>query len=125
MNSYLQGAIGTNSQHYINVLLSSFPHRTFTISSEYAATQIAIRQGPDFVQNLVRIYNDNPFLNGWLLEMLFFFAKLKHTGFDFEFDAGEDENEISKGHWKKSVIHWNVKRPNLNYLIHSSCSFYV
>ena len=46
------------------------------------------------------LYNDNPSLCGWLLEM-WFFAKLRHHGFDF-FDLEGDRK--TSGHWEKSDI---------------------
>ena len=105
MISYLRGSVGKLAPQCINVL-SSFPVpvNAFSISSEYADTQRAIKQGPDFVRNPMVLYKANPSLCGWLLEM-WFFAKLQHNGFDFlELKGGDDDESHTQGHWMQSVI---------------------
>ena len=59
-----------------------------SIVSEFVATQIAVKCGPDFVKSLMVSTGalQNPVLYGWLLE-LWFFASIAKGGFE-HYDNG-------------------------------------
>ncbi|KAJ3337771.1 hypothetical protein HDU83_008501 [Entophlyctis luteolus] len=81
---YLSNTIGDRSDHVINRLFSCYidqytGRRKPFIISEYAATCLAIKEGPSLINRLsaaIRNYR-NPSIDGWLLEMWFFASLLK------------------------------------------------
>ncbi|KAF1789565.1 hypothetical protein GQ600_5038 [Phytophthora cactorum] len=67
--------------------------------SQYAATLIAVRCGPEAIKKFMSTYRDssNPALDGWMLEM-FFFASLRVGGLDLVGAAGERYT------WNPSIV---------------------
>ena len=55
------------------------------IVSRFAATQFAIKSGPDAIINLANVlhHDNNPSMTGWLFEM-WFFASLRNGGINSE-----------------------------------------
>ena len=78
---YLSGEIGEQSVPAINRLLCIFvsqegeePEMTTLIVSSYAASGIAVKQGPELIRRLAKFLNSavNPVVQGVLFEMWFF-----------------------------------------------------
>jgi hypothetical protein len=86
---YIRGQIGDISNAVINRLFIHF-HNTIEISqtarftrivSEWAASQLAMKGGPDLVKNLAAFIRleRNSVMDGWMFEM-WFFGLLRHRG---------------------------------------------
>ncbi|POM66060.1 Crinkler (CRN) family protein [Phytophthora palmivora] len=93
------------SSSSINRLFGMFqrPRVVGTVSpviSQYVATLIAVRCGPEAIKKLMSTYQDssNPALNSWMLEMVFF-ANLRNGGLALVDAAG---NTVDT--WSQSVI---------------------
>ncbi|ETK95410.1 hypothetical protein L915_01656 [Phytophthora nicotianae] len=83
--------------------MSQRPHGVGAVSpviSQYAATLIAVRCGPDAIKKVMSTHQDNPnpALDGWKLEMEFF-ASLRNGGLALVDAAG---NTVDT--WGQSVI---------------------
>ena len=98
---YIKGTTGDESNDVINRLFSQFfkmddctNDRSVCIVSKWAATQLAMRGGPDLVENLAAVARDedNPAMDGWLFEM-WFFALLRRRGVILCDDLG---NEVQR-----------------------------
>ncbi|KAK1929592.1 hypothetical protein P3T76_014990 [Phytophthora citrophthora] len=96
---------GQHSSSSINRLFGMFkrPHDVGAVSpviSQYAATLIAVRCGPEAIKKFMSTHRDssNPALNGWMLEMVFF-ASLRNGGLALVDAAG---NTVDM--WGESVI---------------------
>ena len=88
--SYLKGNTGDASSLAANTMLSRLDNVRYCIVSEYAATQIAIMIGPEFVKSRYA----NLAMQGWLLELCFF-ASISKGGFKFKYQESSDQH-ISK-----------------------------
>ncbi|KAJ3347335.1 hypothetical protein HDU83_002191 [Entophlyctis luteolus] len=81
---YLTGRLGDRSDSVINRLFGCYLNRgsrqTFIVS-KYAATLLAIRQGPELILNIAHAtqHDRNPSMDGWFLE-LWVFASLRKGG---------------------------------------------
>ena len=114
---YITGVIGDISNNVINRLFSHFYRpggisqkaRTTCIVSEWAASQLAMKGGPNLVKNLAAVtrHEHNPSMNGWLFEM-WFFALLRHCGITLCDDLGNKQEE-----WASSIVHTFAKVPTL------------
>ncbi|TMW64761.1 hypothetical protein Poli38472_011641 [Pythium oligandrum] len=96
---------GQRSSSSINRLFGMFqrPHDVGAVSpviSQYAATLIAIRCGPEAIKKFISTHRDisNPALDGWMLEMVFF-ASLRNGGLALVDAAG---NTVDT--WGQSVV---------------------
>ena len=113
---YLEGRVGDTSNVDVNVLLSRFKNTDNTVSvfivSEYAATQFAVRCGPNFVQSLVASTGaqDNPALC-WLASRT---VSIAHGGFSYKVS----QNAVDILKWEQSkyarIRHNKRTRPPLS-----------
>ncbi|KAJ3388803.1 hypothetical protein HDU84_009402 [Entophlyctis sp. JEL0112] len=75
---YLLNAIGDRSEKVINRLCScvidQYGKRSTFIVSKYAATSLAMKEGPELIHRISEAtwYFENLLIDGWLLEMWFF-----------------------------------------------------
>ncbi|KAJ1569032.1 hypothetical protein HK096_004456, partial [Nowakowskiella sp. JEL0078] len=82
--SYLKATMGDRSDNVINRLFSCYMNndrKQNAIISKFAATLLAVKEGPELIVNLARATHQdgNPSMDGWLLE-LWFFASLRNGG---------------------------------------------
>ena len=102
--SYIKGSVGDRSNSVINRLFGSFINsehmRRTSIISEFAASQLALKEGPSLIQSLVEVLNldRNPSMDGWLLEM-WFFASMRSGGVKFRVKNG------AKDSWAEATVH--------------------
>ena len=104
---YLTGEIGEQSVPAINRLLCTFwseegvsSEKTILIVSSYAASEIALKQGPELMPRLAKILNSdfNPVVQGVLFEMWFFAlirrgdVVLSRKGEDVKFEKAKIKN---------------------------------
>ena len=79
---YIKGSVGDPSDAVVNRLFSSY-HKPFgpsknshytSIVSAWAASELAMKGGPDLIRNLAATLRllRNPSMDGWMLEMWFF-----------------------------------------------------
>ena len=86
---YLKCEVGYSVKSFVHTLfgfyrnsLESFRHDVFFIS-EYLASALASKGGESYIQNIIlAIGQNNPALQGWLLEINFF-AAIKSNGFKY------------------------------------------
>ena len=101
-NSLLNSRVGGTSAVAVNSLQCRFTANSgqskFYIVSEFVATQIAIKCGPDYIESVIQSTraSQNPALYGWLLE-LWFFASITNGGFEYK-----DENR-QLHRWEESA----------------------
>jgi hypothetical protein len=91
------------SNGIINRLFGGFINseniRRPSIISQFAASQLAIKEGPNFIQNLVGILHrdQNPAMDGWLLEM-WFFASIHSGGVKLRLKDGVED------YWTEAAV---------------------
>ena len=103
---YLSGTIGACSNGAVDHLLcsSSREKSNFIPVSEYAATAIAKKLGPNLISNLRTILKSamNPSMDGHLFEM-WFFAKLEHGKLEFKSKWAEHKQWWTLNRWSHCV----------------------
>ncbi|KAJ3229431.1 hypothetical protein HDU78_009058, partial [Chytriomyces hyalinus] len=109
---YLKGFIGDQSNDVVNRLFSCYLKNPSTLEqrtvvvSKHAANLLAVRYGPDMIQNLARAtgHDGNAALDGWFFEC-WFFARLRTGGltvYGEEPKSEEPKSEEPKSKKQKS-----------------------
>jgi hypothetical protein len=95
--------VGDRSNGVINRLFGCFINleniRRTSIISQFAASQLAIKEGPNLIQNLVEVLHRdlNPAMDGWLLEM-WFFASIRSGGVKLRLKDGVEN------YWTEAAV---------------------